>query len=263
LQREHCEDGTFIFLLRLESPSMQTTGTEEEIKPAKVKPAAKPQSGIGKRWRAWLRAAHRDIGYLAVGFTIIYAVSGIAVNHLGDWDPKFISSQRETTIAAIPADVPDDEAFDRVIAALRLDKPKDTFRAGDEIRLTYEHSEVTVIGDSGSVTVSASKPRWFFHAVVWLHTARSKPAWKYIADIYAVLLLYLAISGIFMIKGRLGLKWRGLVLVGTGIAVPVMYVVLSGGPSAKPEKDGDKTQQTESSDESDSPPERPPLPPKK
>ena len=30
-----------------------------------------------KRWRAWLRAVHRDIGYLAIGFTVIYAVSGI------------------------------------------------------------------------------------------------------------------------------------------------------------------------------------------
>jgi hypothetical protein len=48
-----------------------------------------------------------------------------------------------------------------------------------------------------------------------------------------VLLLYLAISGIFMIKGRLGLKWRGMILVSLGIAVPITYVVLSGGPEAK------------------------------
>ena len=41
-------------------------------------------AAIRKRWRAWLRAIHRDVGYLAVGFTIIYAVSGIAINHRGD-----------------------------------------------------------------------------------------------------------------------------------------------------------------------------------
>jgi hypothetical protein len=46
------------------------------------------------------------------------------------------------------------------------------------------------------------------------------------------MLLYLAISGIFMIKGRLGLKWRGAVLISLGVAVPVAYVVLSGGPNA-------------------------------
>jgi len=48
-------------------------------------PAAKRSPGLGqtikKRWRSWLRAVHRDFGYLAVGFTIIYAVSGLAINH--------------------------------------------------------------------------------------------------------------------------------------------------------------------------------------
>ena len=37
---------------------------------------------LKKRWRGWLRAVHRDFGYLAVGFTLIYAVSGIAINHI-------------------------------------------------------------------------------------------------------------------------------------------------------------------------------------
>ena len=41
------------------------------------------------RWRPWLRALHRDIGYLAVGLTVVYALSGLAVNHIGDWDPNF------------------------------------------------------------------------------------------------------------------------------------------------------------------------------
>ena len=43
---------------------------------------------------AWLRAVHRDIGYLAVGFTVIYALSGIAMNHIDDWDPNFQATER-------------------------------------------------------------------------------------------------------------------------------------------------------------------------
>jgi len=54
-----------------------------------------------------------------------------------------------------------------------------------------------------------------------------------------VLLLYLAISGIFMIKGKLGLRGRGGALITVGIAVPILYVVLSGGPSAQPAKERD------------------------
>src|ERR1700733_12468822 len=50
---------------------------------------------IKKRWRAWLRAVHRDCGYLAIGFTVIYAVSGIAQNHIEDWgDVSYKSFER-------------------------------------------------------------------------------------------------------------------------------------------------------------------------
>ena len=36
-----------------------------------------------------------------------------------------------------------------------------------------------------------------------------------------------------MIKGRLGFKWRGAILIGAGVAVPVLYVALAGGPGSQ------------------------------
>jgi hypothetical protein len=82
------------------------------------------------------------------------------------------------------------------------------------------------------VTIQQRSDRIFFRIAVWLHATRGKQAWKYISDVYALLLLYLAISGLFMIKGKLGLRWRGTILVAAGVAVPVLYIVLSGGPGA-------------------------------
>ncbi len=185
---------------------------------------------IKKRWRGWLRAIHRDFGYLAVGFTIIYALSGLAINHISDWDPNFKASERSLTIEPIPAELPDDEAVKRVLAATGTGTPDDVYRAGDEIRLSYSGgSQVTVIGSQ--ITVQERSSRFFFRVANWLHYNRGKKAWTYMADIYAVMLLYLAISGIFMIKGKLGLKWRGTILIGLGVAVPLAYVVLSGGPN--------------------------------
>src|SRR5262245_65253752 len=82
---------------------------------------AAPRGGIAavirKRWRAWLRAIHRDIGYLAVGFTVIYALSGIAMNHIDDWDPNFHATEISRTIAPISADLPDAEATRRIASA--------------------------------------------------------------------------------------------------------------------------------------------------
>jgi uncharacterized protein len=199
-------------------------------------PATRPP-GIGaaikKRWRAWLRAIHRDIGYLAVGFTVLYALSGIAMNHIDDWDPNFHASERTLHIAPIPDDLSDAEATKRIAAAAGLSgKIDDVFRAGDEVRLSFASgSKVTAIGDT--VTVQLRRDRLFFRVADWLHATRGKQAWKFIADAYAALLLYLAISGIFMIKGRLGLRWRGATLIVAGLAAPIGYLVLSGGPGAQ------------------------------
>jgi hypothetical protein len=188
---------------------------------------------IRKRWRGWLRALHRDFGYLAVGFTIIYAVSGLAINHIADWDPNFKNTEATRQIAPIPAEVPDEQAVATARAALGLGAPRDVYRAGDELHLTYDHRKVVIYGDSGEVVDQASEPRFFLRVANWLHYNRGKKAWTYMADVYAVMLLYLAISGLFMIKGRLGLKWRGSILVTLGVAVPMVYVVWSGGPEAK------------------------------
>ncbi len=215
---------------------MAEDGIADEIVPAEsprsANVAKKPKSavdGIKKRWRAWLRAIHRDVGYLTVGFTFIYAISGIAQNHIEEWgDVSFSASERQITIPAVAEDVPDAVAIERVARAVGLGTPTDTFRAGDEIRLTYANGEkVTALGDT--VTIQGRKQRFFIGVANWLHKARGKTAWKYISDVYAVLLIYLAISGLFMIKGRLGLKWRGTLLVLAGVAVPVIYVAASGG----------------------------------
>jgi uncharacterized protein len=200
------------------------------------KPSRSLGATLAKRWRGWLRAIHRDVGYLAVGLTLIYALSGLAINHIQDWDPNFTSFSRESKIAPISADVPDDEAIARVRKALSLGVPRSTYRAGDELHLSYDGREVVVYGDSGQVTDQGQRPRFFLRVANWLHYNRGKQAWTYIADGYAVLLLYLAISGMFMIKGKLGLKWRGLALVALGAGVPLAYVLLSGGPNANAKK---------------------------
>jgi uncharacterized protein len=196
---------------------------------------AKPSLGqaVKKRWRAWLRAVHRDVGYLAVGFTMIYALSGIAMNHIEDWDPNFRSSEVQLKITPISDELSDDEAVARITAVAGIPgKPSDVLRAGDEVRLEYPSgSKVTAIGDT--VTVQKRDSRFFFRIANWLHATRGKAAWKYIADAYAVLLLYLAISGIFMIKGKLGLRWRGTLLITAGLAAPLAYIIIAGGPDSQ------------------------------
>lgn len=47
------------------------------------------------KWRKWNRIIHRDLGYIFFFMTIIYAISGIAINHLNDWNPNYIITTKE------------------------------------------------------------------------------------------------------------------------------------------------------------------------
>src|SRR5678815_4717748 len=124
---------------------------------------------IKKRWRAWLRAVHRDFGYLAIGFTVIYAISGIAQNHIEDWgEVSYKSYEKTIHIAAIPDDTPDDVAIKTVADAAGLGKPTSTYRAGDEVRLEYASgAKATAIGTD--VTIQGRERRAFIGAANWLH----------------------------------------------------------------------------------------------
>ncbi|HET6613794.1 MAG TPA: PepSY-associated TM helix domain-containing protein [Kofleriaceae bacterium] len=188
---------------------------------------------IRKRWRPLLRALHRDAGYLAIGLTVIYAVSGIAINHIGDegWNPNF-STEESTT--DVPAPLPADEAqaTARVLAALGIDeKPSDFYLVtDDQLEIYVGESIIHATLSTGHVYTESQHPRWFLRVANWLHKNRAKSAWTYIADSYAVFLLFIAVSGAFMIRGKKGILGRGAVLIVLGAVIPFLYVQLSGGP---------------------------------
>jgi hypothetical protein len=184
--------------------------------------------------RPWLRALHRDAGYLGVGLTLVYALSGLAVNHVADWDPSFRQVSKTHRIAApVPADT--EASAKHVLSQLGIrELPREVYAAGDDsVDIVFDRRTLHVTRSTGKVIEEGQSPRFLLRAANWLHLNRGKKAWTYVADTYAILLLYLAISGLFMIPGRKGLLGRGALLAALGAAVPVGYVVLSGGPDAK------------------------------
>jgi uncharacterized protein len=198
-----------------------------------ITPTPGKKSATRKRiaWRGLLRALHRDFGYAAVGLTFVYALSGLAVNHIGDWDPSF--ENYTATHELGPLGSADDDAI-AALAASRLaikGKPSDVYRTSPtELDVTFDHRTLHVNPETGHIDEEGQKPRFFLRAANWLHLNRGKRAWRYVADTYAAALLFLAAGGMFMIAGRKGLFGRGAVLVILGAAVPTLYVLLSGGP---------------------------------
>jgi hypothetical protein len=182
-------------------------------------------------WRGWLRAIHRDAGHLAVGLTFVYALSGIAVNHIADWEPSFTTYQEAHELGG-PVAGSDEEAGAAVLARLGVtETPRDVYRAApDDLQIVFDKRTLHVNTANGHVLDEGQRPRFFLRVANWLHLNRGKRAWTYVADAYAGGLILLAISGLFLTPGRKGLWGRGGVLLVLGAALPVAYVELSGGP---------------------------------
>jgi hypothetical protein len=148
---------------------------------------------VRKRWRLWLRAVHRDVGYLAVGLTFVYAVSGLAINHVGQWDPNF---KKVVEHHALAAPLPRDEAAATaaLLAQLGAEGPaRDAYWDSDAVfQLELDGRTLVVDTTRGEITDVAERPRFFLRVANWLLYNRGKTAWTFIADGYAVFLLFLA-----------------------------------------------------------------------
>jgi hypothetical protein len=206
-----------------------------------VKPAARPSKPRPQRkfsWRPWLRAIHRDVGYVAVGLTFIYALSGIAVNHITDWsdgDPSFKTYSRSIDVrgdtSILGASAGDDGA---IAEALRKrfgirETPREVYRVSpDELDVLFDKRTLHLDAAKGVVVDEGQEPRFILRFANWLHLNRGKKAWTYAADAYAGALMLLAASGMFMIAGKKGFLGRGAVLVLVGILIPVLYIHFAG-----------------------------------
>ncbi len=193
--------------------------------------AARQATRHAFHWRAWLRAFHRDIGYFAVGLTFIYAFSGLAVNHIADWDPNFRQVDRTHELGGSLGGS-DEAVTKRVLGKLGIqEKPSEVYRASErKLEIVFDKRTLHVDTASGRVNEEGQQERFFLRLANWLHLNRGKKAWTIVADSYAVFLLFLATSGLFMIKGKKGLIGRGAIIVTLGALVPILYVTLSGGP---------------------------------
>ena len=199
--------------------------------PPAPRPLAPRRRTLMARMRPSLRALHRDLGYLAVGLTFVYALSGIAVNHIADWDPNFNNYEASHQLALpLPAD--DNALAAQLLRQLDIaDPPTEVYRSDSaEVSVLLEGRTFHVNTDTGAVLEDGQRQRFLIRIANWLHLNRGKAAWTYIADGYAAFLLILATTGIVMLPGRKGFLGRGGLLVALGVAVPVLYVTLSGGP---------------------------------
>lgn len=177
--------------------------------------------------RKSLRALHRDFGYLVVGITVIYTISGIAMNHRSDWNPHYSVVSEEVNL---PVSDRMDYSEDEIGAVLKKFNYPSVYKKhfvtkDEEIKVFVEEGTVVYNPRQGKAVLEVLKKRPVFFHINKIHLAKTGDLWIWISDVMAVFLLFVAISGLFLLKGKYGIKGRGLWLTALGVVIPLAIML--------------------------------------
>ena len=175
-----------------------------------------------KKIRKLNLATHRDVGYFFSGLIIIYCLSGIALNHVDDWNPDFIVSKR--TVSIDPkykaADVSKETIgiFNKMVgeeSCKVFDSP-----TPDQVKIYYDNASLHLNFTTHEGAYESITRRPLFYHVNVIHK-NSLKGWKWASDIFAVMLILISVTGLFILKGKNGFGSRGKWLVLAGLVPPV------------------------------------------
>jgi hypothetical protein len=181
-----------------------------------------------KQLRKWSRILHRDIGYFFIGTTIIYGLSGIALNHLSDWNPNYtveisdfntaINLEKTTSVK------------NNILALLddidhRANYKQHYYPNADNIKIFLKGGSSIIVNlKSGNGRAEYLKRRAVFYESNYLHYNPNR-IWTWFSDIYAGALILFAITSFFMVKGKKGIVGMGGVYTILGILLPILFLI--------------------------------------
>ncbi|MCZ7608369.1 MAG: PepSY-associated TM helix domain-containing protein [Planctomycetota bacterium] len=173
-------------------------------------------------------AVHRDLGYFFTGFIIIFSMSGIALNHIDHWNPNFVI-ERQPVALELPAE-PQQVTREQVLRVLEPIGAQAAYLSHDfpsrnRVKIYLKDGSVTGLLGTGEGEYETIRRRPFFYESNSLHVS---PAgwWRWASDGFALGLITLALTGLFMVRGRAGFAGRGKWLVAAGLVLPFTALLL-------------------------------------
>ncbi|WP_163325193.1 PepSY-associated TM helix domain-containing protein [Draconibacterium mangrovi] len=178
--------------------------------------------------RKLLRILHRDFGYFIVAMTIVYVVSGIYLNHRHDFNPDYKIIITDFIHDLQPQQSYTDDEIQQIVESVQPDvvyKKHYVDNDGD-IKVFIANGEVIIFPGAGEGRMRYLQRRPLVFSMNKLHRATLGTVWKWVSDTMAVILLFVAVSGLFILKGKRGLQRWGWWLTVAGFIVPLIFVIL-------------------------------------
>ncbi len=157
--------------------------------------------------------------------TIIYAVSGIAINHINDWNPNYSISQEHIQINPVKDKINKKQAKNILAKFKAPDLYKSHYYPQKDIlKIFYKGGNIIINTTTGSGYIEEMKRRPILFQFNKLHYNPGL-SWTIFSDIFAVSLFILAVTGLFVNKGKHGIKGRGGILALIGAIIPLLFII--------------------------------------
>lgn len=175
----------------------------------------------------WNVACHRDLGYFFSSLIILYCISGISLNHVNDWNPDFIIT-RDTI--HLPHTYTKDQLKADKIKEFGKIVHENTYKVFDfptpnQVKIYYDNASLHINLENGTGIYEVVAKRHLFYESNVLHR-NSLRGWKWVSDIFALMLIVISITGLFVLKGKYGLQRRGIWIVLAGLLLPLGAIIL-------------------------------------
>ncbi len=182
-----------------------------------------------KNIRKWSRILHRDFGFFFIGTALIYGISGIALNHMSDWNPNYSVELKQFT-SSIPLHA-SNQIKSNILQLLDEIDDRDNYKKHyypkpQQLKIFLKGgSSIVVDTYSGKGTAEYLKKRPLFYQSNYLHYNPNR-AWTWFSDAFALALILFALSSLFMTKGKNGILGRGGIYALLGILVPLLFLLM-------------------------------------
>lgn len=178
--------------------------------------------------RKLLRILHRDFGYFIVGMTIVYCLSGIFFNHRHDFNPDYkIYSYDFQTDYRNKTNLSEQEIRDVLdVFEHKVVYKKHYLNNSGIVKVFIENGEVAINPQTGKGAMHYLQKRPIIFGMNKLHKATLGTVWKWSSDVMAFILLFVAMSGLFILKGRRGFNRWGWWITIVGFIVPLVFALI-------------------------------------
>ena len=163
--------------------------------------------------RKWLRIIHRDLSFLFTGVIIIYSVSGIALNHKRTFNADYNITKSELCIQGNL--INEKDAY-----------VKHYYSGEQQLKIFIKGGSSLVVNlNNGKAVYESVKRR---PILSWFSRLHYNPTnwWTWFSDIFAISLLIIAFTGLFINKGKNGIMGRGGIELIIGMSIPVIFLFL-------------------------------------